>query len=370
MGLFTDDTGKTEKPTPTKLGEAANKGNVPMSKEFVTAGTLLIVSLVLMTTGHWLIDALKSALEYGLTVDSEIHPIMGLDIIRNSGEVSLVSAREELLRPFEIILIPFVWIIGIAVLATLLTGYGQIGFKFRKEALKIRISKLNPVNNLNRLFSMSSVVRTVVSALKLAVLGSVLYIVLQYRMPMFAQMYASDEFAESIGFIAETAFIILIWISIIVLIIASIDIAYQRYDHIKKLMMTKQEVDDERKRSEGDPAVKARLRAAALAIMRQRMMESIPKADVIITNPTHYSVALRYNRMKDPAPRVVAKGVDDLALKIREIAEENDVPLMEDPPLARALYRAVKVEQEIPEKFYKAVATVLSHVFRLKGQVA
>ena len=370
MGLFTDDSGKTEKPTPTKLQEASNKGNVPMSREFVTAGTLLIVSLVLMTTVSWLTDALKSSLEYGLTVDPDIHPIMGLDIIRNGGEISLTSARDELLQPFKIILWPFVWIVGVALLATVLFGYGQIGFKFRSEALKIRIEKLNPISNLSRLLSMSSIVRTLVSALKLIVLGGVLYVVLKSRMPMFAQMYENDEFSASVSVIAETAFIILIWISIIVLIIASIDIAWQRYDHTKKLMMSKQEVEDERKRSEGDPAVKSRLRSAALQIMRQRMMESIPKADVIITNPTHYSVALRYDRMKDPAPRLVAKGVDDLALKIREIAEDNDVPLMEDPPLARALYRAVKVDQEIPEKFYKAVATVLSHVFRLKGQVA
>ncbi len=370
MGLFTDDAGKTEKPTPTRLSEAANKGNVPMSKEFVTAGTLLIVAITLLTTGHWLTEAMKDALTYGLTVNPEIHPIMGMDIIKNGEKVSIMSACAELLQPFKIILIPFVWIIAVALGATLLTGYGQIGFKFRTKALKISLAKLNPVTNLNRLFSLSSIIRTIVSALKLIVLGSVLYIVLEGRMPMFAQMYGNDEFKESVDVIVDTAFLILILISIIVLIIASIDIAWQRYDHVKKLMMTKQEIDDERKRSEGDPAVKARLRSAALEIMRQRMMESIPKADVIITNPTHFSVALRYDRVKEPAPRVVAKGVDDVALKIRAIAEENDVPLMEDPPLARALYRAVKVDQEIPEKFYKAVAAVLSHVFRMKGQVA
>ncbi len=370
MSLFKDDTGKTEKPTPTKLNEAGDKGTVPLSREFVTAGTLLVVTIALMTTGHWLTDALKQSLEFGLTVDPQMHPIMGMATPRDAGESSLVSAQQQLLLSYGNIVWPFLWIIGIALVATILTGYGQIGFKIRKEALKIRIEKLNPVNNLNRLFSFSSVFKTIISALKLAVLGGVLYIVLQGRMPIFAQMYENESFAESLTIMIETAFLILMWIAVIVLLISLADVAWQRFDHTKKLMMSKHEVDDERKRTEGDPAVKARLRSAAIQIMRQRMMESIPKADVIITNPTHYSVALRYDRSKDPAPRVVAKGLDDLALKIRELAKDNDVPLMEDPPLARALYRAVKVDQEIPEKFYKAVAAVLSHVFRLKEQVA
>ncbi|MHC5065523.1 MAG: flagellar biosynthesis protein FlhB [Planctomycetota bacterium] len=370
MGLFKDDTGKTEKPTPTRLSEAGNKGNVPLSREFVTAGTLLIMTIILMSTGHWLTDALKRCLEFGLQVDPEKHPIMGMAPPSEGGQIDLVFAQQQFLLSYGGILWPFLWIVGIALIATMLTGYGQIGFKLRTEALKVRIEKLNPVNNLNRLFSFSSVFRTIVSALKLAVLGGVLYTVLQGRMPIFAQMYENESFAESVAMIVDTAFLILIWIAVIVLLISLADLAWQRFDYIKNNMMTKHEVEDERKRSEGDPAVKARLRSAALQIMRQRMMESIPKADVIITNPTHFSVALRYDRTKDPAPRVVAKGLDDLAMKIREIAKENDVPLMEDPPLARALYRAVKVDQEIPEKFYKAVATVLSHVFRLKEQVA
>jgi flagellar biosynthesis protein FlhB len=135
-------------------------------------------------------------------------------------------------------------------------------------------------------------------------------------------------------------------------------------------MMTKQEIEDERRRSEGDPTMKMRQRRARNELMRQRMMDAVPKADVIVTNPTHFSVALRYDRKRDAAPTVVAKGVDDMAMRIRELAREHGVPLMEDPPLARALFRAVKVGQTIPERFYQAVATVLSHVYRLKGRTA
>jgi flagellar biosynthetic protein FlhB len=155
-----------------------------------------------------------------------------------------------------------------------------------------------------------------------------------------------------------------------VLVLAIADVFYQRFDFTQRNMMTKQEVDDERKRSEGDPMVRSRLRQARAELMRHRMMEAVPKADVIITNPTHYSIALRYQRGKNTAPEVVAKGVDELAMRIRELAKEHDVPLLEDPPLARALYRAVKVGQEVPARFYEAVATVLSHVYRLKNRVA
>ena len=164
--------------------------------------------------------------------------------------------------------------------------------------------------------------------------------------------------------------VILAVIAFIVLIMAIGDIAYSRRKHTKSLMMTKQEVEDERKRTDGDPMIKSRLKAARMALMKQRMMEAIPMADVIITNPTHYSVALKYDREKHMSPAVVAKGIDDIAMRIRKIAAENDVPLMEDAPLARALFRAVDVGQEIPEKFFKAVATVLGHVYRLKNKVA
>ena len=148
------------------------------------------------------------------------------------------------------------------------------------------------------------------------------------------------------------------------------DLAFQRYSFTKRNMMTKQEVEDERKRTEGDPHMKARQRGARNELLQQRMMADVPRADVILTNPTHYSVALRYDRSKDAAPTVVAKGVDDMAMQIRKVARESGVPLMEDPPLTRALYRAVKVGHSVPEKFYQAVATVLSHVYRINGRTA
>jgi flagellar biosynthetic protein FlhB len=265
---------------------------------------------------------------------------------------------------------PFLTLLVIFVVATAVTGYSQIGFKFRRGALKIGLERLNPVTNLNKLFGMSSVVRTVVSAIKLVVLSSVLYFVLRARMPEFAMMYEHSSFAESVSLIADTAFVILLWISAIVLLLSIGDVAWQRFDHVRNLKMSKQEVEDERKRTDGDPFIKSRLRKAALEIMQLRMMEAIPKADVVITNPTHFAVALKYDRARNRAPEVVAKGMDEVALRIRELAREHDVPLMEDPPLARAMYRAVKVGHEVPEKFYQSVAALLSQVYRLREEVA
>ena len=255
-------------------------------------------------------------------------------------------------------------------MATALTGYGQIGFRISTESLGIRWERLNPVANLNKLFNFSSVTKTVLSAGKLLILGGVLWAVLRARWPRFANLFQVSDFTTSVMVMTEAVFAVFFWISAAVLALSLADIAWQRFDHARALMMTKQEVEDERKRSDGDPMIKGRLRSARLALMRQRMMEAVPKADVVLTNPTHYSVALKYDKQKNSAPAVVAKGVDELALRIRELAKTNGVPLMEDPPLTRALYRAVKVGQEIPEKFYQAVAAVLSHVFRLKGKVA
>jgi flagellar biosynthetic protein FlhB len=170
--------------------------------------------------------------------------------------------------------------------------------------------------------------------------------------------------------IADLAISVLLWVAAVVTALAAADFFWQRFSFEKRNMMSRQEVEDERKRSEGDPAIKMRQRRARNELLRSRMMADVPKADVVVTNPTHFSVALRYDRKRDAAPVVVAKGMDEIALQIRELAREHGVPLMEDPPLARALFRAVKVGQTVPERFYQAVATVLGHVYRLKNRTA
>ena len=358
MGIFSDDQGKTEKATPGRLADVRNKGDSPLSKELVQGGVLFLAAIMLLWLGDWLLEALSEVLRNGLTVD-----LRG----RNLDEVGGVCA--ELWRAFTTIMPPFATFVAILVGATLLIGYGQIGVKISRDVIKLRFEKLNPFANFKRVFSPQSIVRTAFAAVKLSIIVTVLWFVLSDRLPILLTLH-EQPFATAARQIGELVLLLLLWISAVVSAMAAADFAYQRYDFQKRNMMSKQEVEDERKRSEGDPTMKARQKTARNEMLRTRMMAEVPRADVIITNPTHFSVALRYDRARDPAPRVVAKGVDLMAQQIRAVAREHDVPLMEDPPLARALYRAVKIDQLVPEKFYQAVATVLSHVYRLQGKTA
>lgn len=361
MALFRDDEGRTEKATPQRLDQARNKGQVALSHEFVMAGTLLLAVILFERFGQHLVAALQDGLKRGLDVNLATHPVA-------SGEIA--GFMQEVAMHFVRIAPSFAFFLFAAFAATAVTGYGQIGFRITTEPLGIKWERLDPVANLKRIFNFSSVTKTVLSAGKLLILGTVLWAVLRSRWPKFATLFGVADFASAVMIMTEAVFAVFFWISAAVLTLSIADIAWQRFDHARALMMTKQEVEDERKSSDGDPMIKGRLRNARMALMRQRMMEAVPKADVVLINPTHYSVALRYDKGKNVAPEVVAKGVDELALRIRELAKEHGVPLMEDPPLTRSLYRAVKVGQEIPEKFYQAVAAVLSHVFRMKGKVA
>ena len=360
MGLFDDDSGKTEKPTPGRLAEVRDRGDTPMSRELLSAALLLVAALAMAVFGGWLMDGLSATMQYGLNVDLRDHPIAGADV---SG------ACREILAMLVVIAAPVLLIMGLLVLTAFVGAYLQIGLQVSKEVLGFKLDRVNPLANWKRVFNVLAIGRTVFAAVKLAVLVAVLWLVLGDRWQVLMQLH-ERPFPAAVATVADLAFQITIWVAVVVFVLSAADWFWQRLQFEKRNMMSRQEVEDERKRSEGDPFVKGRLRQARMELLRQRMMDTVPKADVVITNPTHFSVAIRYDRTKNSAPEVVAKGVDDLALRIRELAKQHDVPLLEDPPLARALYRACKVGQEIPEKFYQAVATVLSHVYRLKGKVA
>jgi len=358
MAIFGDDAGKTEKPTPGKLTDVRKKGDTPHSKELTQGGVLFLTAVFLLWIGDWLVDALSTVMRTGMTLDMSERRLQEVGGVIN-----------ELGNAFLTILPPFATLLLILAASTALIGYSQIGVKYSSEAVGFKPQKLNPFTNMKRLFSPQSLMRTVFAVFKLAIIGGVLYLVLGNRLPVLLHLHEMP-FSRAASEIGGLALTLLLWVGAVVTAIALGDLAFQRYSFTKRNMMTKQEVEDERKRTEGDPHMKARQKGARNELLQQRMMAEVPRADVILTNPTHYSVALRYDRTKDAAPTVVAKGVDDVAMRIREVAREHDVPLMEDPPLTRALYRAVKVGQAVPEKFYQAVATVLSHVYRLKGQTA
>lgn len=358
MAMFGDDSGKTEKPTPTKLSDVRKKGDTPHSKELTQGGVLFLTAVMLIWIGEWLVAALQEVMRNGMKVDMTQ---------RSIGDSE--GAMKELWHAVATVMPPLATLMLVLVVATALIGYGQIGVKVSDEAVGFKPEKLNPVAGLKRIFSMQSLMRAIFAVFKLSVIAGVLYLVLGDRLPVLLRLHEMP-FSLAAAEIGSLVMTLLLWVGAIVTAIAIGDLAFQRYSFTKRNMMTKQEVEDERKRTEGDPHMKARQRGARNELLQQRMMADVPRADVILTNPTHYSVALRYDRSKDAAPTVVAKGVDDMAMQIREVARESGVPLMEDPPLTRALYRAVKVGHSVPEKFYQAVATVLSHVYRINGRTA
>ena len=358
MAIFGDDGGKTEKPTPMRLSDVRNRGDTPLSRELVQGGVLMIAAILFRWCGAWLLESFGSLMRYGLDVDLRHHQVD-----------SVPAACQELLVTLLGIAAPFAVLLFTLVAATLLLGYGQIGVHWSNEVIGWKLEKINPFTNWKRLLNLQSIVRTLFAALKLGVLLVVLWLVLGDRWQSLLHLHEQD-FGAAVAEIGSLALTLMLWVGAVVFALSVADLAWQRFHFEQRNMMTKQEVEDERKRAEGDPTMKMRQRKARNELLRHRMMAAVPKADVIITNPTHFSVALRYDRKRDPAPTVVAKGVDEVAMIIREIAKEHGVPLMEDPPLARALFRTVKVGQSVPEKFYHAVAAVLSHVYRLKGRTA
>lgn len=360
MSLFGDDQGRTEKPTPGRLAEVRNRGDTHLSRELVTGGVLLATAILLRWLGGWLIAGLTDTMRHGLDVDLRRHAIASADVPGACAELSMALAC---------FVAPLATLMALLLLVTLVLGYAQIGVRFAGEVVQLKLERLNPAANIKRVFNLQAIVRTGFAMLKLVVLVAVLWLVLHDRWQQLALLPYLD-FEIAVAIVSDTAFTVLTWVAAVVFALALIDVGWQRFDFERRNRMTKQEVEDERKRAEGDPMVRGRLRQARAELLRHRMMEAVPKADVVITNPTHFAVALKYDRRRNAAPEVVAKGADEMALRIRQLASEHRVPLLEDPPLARALFRAVKVGQEVPARFYQAVATVLSHVYRLQGRVA
>jgi flagellar biosynthetic protein FlhB len=359
VALFRDDAGRTERPTPQRLAQARDKGQVALSHDLIMGGALLANVLLLERLGPSLVRGLQEILARGLRVD---------EARARLDDGDLPAAIGAMLEPFALIALPFAALLLSALLTAAVLGYAQVGVHVAKEAVGFKPERLNPLTGLRRILSWAAITRAALSAGKLVVFLAVPAILLWVELPTLLSLLHAGDVPAMVAYAAGLALRAMFWIAIPVCGLACIDVLWQRREHVQHLMMTKQEVDDERKRSEGDPLIKRRLRTAALKLARQRMLEAVPKADVVVTNPTHFAVALAYDRALHPAPRVVAKGVDELAAKIRQLAREHGVPLMSDPPLARALYRAVDVGTEIPERFYQAVAAILGHVYRLQGK--
>jgi len=350
-----DEASKTEDPTPKRMRDAREKGDVAMSREvnnwFMLAATALFVGLI---AAGFAVDTL----EVGKYYFENLHllPLVGPD--------AEVKFTNMVLKVFTLLLIPG----ALALVFALAGGLVQNGILFSTEPLKPKLSKISPIAGFKRLFSLRSLVEFGKSLFKLLLIaGAVALVIIPYMDDM--PRIVGQSTMTMIEILQEAALIIIIVVLALMSVIAMIDFLYQRYEHDKKLRMTKQQVKDEYKQTEGDPQIKARLRQIRTQRARARMMQAVPESDVVVTNPTHYAVALKYDQGEMSAPKVTAKGQDLVALKIRELAEENEIPIVENPPLARALHAGVELEQEVPPEHYQAVAEIIGYVMRLKNGV-
>ena len=263
----------------------------------------------------------------------------------------------------RILSLPFILFVIVALGAGIL----QNGISINPKALEIKFDKFNPINGFKRIFSAKQVVEFVKGIFKMAIVGSVAAVPL---LPTFERIdsLATYDIAYLPGQLRELVLMLFTGVLAVMAVIAILDLIYQRWEHNRSLRMTKQEVKDEHKQSEGDPMAKQRLRKVRMERAQRRMMQAVPDADVVITNPTHFAIAMKYDPETMSAPLLVAKGQDLVAFKIREIAEENDITIVENKPLAQALYFGVDIDDEVPEEHYKAVAEIISYVWNVKGR--
>jgi flagellar biosynthetic protein FlhB len=285
--------------------------------------------------------------------------------IRVTTEKELVAVLSGLTARMALLMaVPFAVMLGIG----LAVAYAQTGWLITFSKLAPNFAKINPLSGIKRIFSMHGLVEFGKNIAKMSAVVVLFYFVIRGKVH-FLPLLPTLELPAILSFLHSVLIRLLVTVLGFQIVIAAGDYFWQRFSYMKKLRMTRQEVKDEHKQSEGDPMVKARIRNLRVQRARQRMMAAVPKADVVVTNPTHFACALKYDPDSMGAPVLVAKGQDLMALRIRELAKEHDVMIVENPPLARALYAAVEVDREVPPEHYKAVAEVISYVFRLKGKL-
>jgi flagellar biosynthetic protein FlhB len=355
MSDDSDDSQKTEEPTPKKLREAREKGEVARSQEVNHWFIILAFAATVGILAPIFLAQLGRALLPFLEQPHQI--VLGGDSAR------LVLA-ELLWDVAKALALPFAATIAAALAANALQG----GILVSAESLKPKLEKISPLAGAKRLFGQRALVEFAKGVLKLSLVGVIITLLVMPRWQVYMDL-PELSIEQLLLLLRQEALRVLIGVLAAMTAIAGADYLFQRFKTMQKLRMSRQEVKDEMRQSEGDPMIKARLRQLRQERARQRMMAAVPGADVVVTNPTHFAVALKYEGEVMNAPRVVAKGVDFMAQKIREVARENGVPLVENRPLARALYDGVDIDQEVPPAHYKAVAEVIGYVMRLRGRL-
>lgn len=349
-----EDSGqeKTEDPTPKRIREAREKGDVPRSKELATTLVLMAAVFSVIMFGAQLAERLLGMMESNLILDRQA--IFDINKLLAHFELSVLNA-----------LIGLAGVFGVLLVAALVGPIALGGWNFSADSISPKGSRIDPLAGLKRMFSLKSLVELFKAIAKFSLVGGFAILILWtirneiLALGTFEARPAIDE-----------ALNIIIWVfmalSAVLILVAIVDVPYQLHEYTEKMKMTMQEVKDELKNTEGKPEVKGRIRQLQREISQRQMMSAVPEADVVITNPTHYAVALKYEGEGRGAPVMVAKGADFVALKIREVADANDVPILSAPPLARAIYHSTEINDEIPSGLFMAVAQVLAYVFQLK----
>ena len=346
-----DDEEKTEEPTDKKIDDAVKEGNVGKSAEVPGAAILFFASVYLLFFSSNLFNELKKMMLYifsfiGKDLDTTVYYTITYTVIMN-----LLYA----LMPLFILVLFLAFIFNVM----------QFGFVFTPLAFKF--DKLNPISGIKNVFSMKKALEAFKLFFKLVIIFIVMYIIILLVANDLLSMMDMGIGASIDMLLRLTAFFI-IGILLIVIIFAIIDFYFTKHYYMKSLRMSKQEIKDEHKQMDGNPEIKGRIRQIQRKMAMQRMMSDVENADVIITNPNHYAVALEYKKEQSSAPKVVAKGINFIALKIKDIGRENNIPIIENPSLARALHDQIEVEQEIPEEFYQAIADIFSYIYNLNKQ--
>lgn len=359
LQLFAGSAGggeKTEKATPKKRQDARKKGQVFQSREISSAMVLMFVFVSLRIFGSSIYAEIAGYMKKVLTEYPKIDNFYMPDILLHTfADIVLVFLRAT--AP----------VLAVALLTGLLISYLQVGFLFTLETLKPKFNRINPLSGFKRIFSMRGAVELTKSILKVVIIGYVAYSYINSQAVTILSLMDMDLMSIA-SFIALASINIAIRICIVLILLGVFDFAYQWWEHEKNLKMTKHEVKEEYKQTEGNPEIKSKIRQTQKQMSMRRMMQEVPKADVVITNPTHYACALKYDSKLSPAPTLLAKGQDYLAMRIKETARENKVEIVENKPLARSIYDTVEVGQAIPPELYQAVAEVLAFVYNLKDK--
>ncbi len=348
-----DDMEKTEEPTSKKIEDARKEGNVPKSQDTSSFVTLLVAVIAVYAFTFFITSRLHYLYEYYIS-------FVGTPLTKNLiFEIGFVSLRE-----LVFMIVPVASIVAVS---GILAGVMQFGFVFTTKPLTPDLKKIDPIKGFGKLFGLKKLIEGIKITAKVIIVFSIaFYFLITYIKEL--PTVINYNLMEQMQWLAEKIIILVLIMLLIFFILGMIDLMIVRYQYFKDLKMSKQEIKDEYKQMEGDPHIKAKIRQVQMQIAQKRMMSELPSADVIITNPTHYAVALRYDKERESAPVVVAKGVDNIALKIKEIGRDNLIQIIENPPLARQLYGSAELGEIIPENLYKAVAEVLAFVFRSKNK--